>query len=577
MTPDAQTCLDAGCDACAAVPTDWKGLLEMDGCTSNGPVPVKTPPAENDNAGGRVLIVEDDRDTRVLARTFLAQAGYEVAEAVDGLDALDKIRCAMPDVVVMDVMMPNMDGLEATRRLKADPSTRDIPIIIASALDEEADVIEAFGAGATEYITKPIRRREFVARIHSMVHLSRNRLELLRTSQERSERATRLQLLLDFSRSLAATRNLDTVLDQTISATAGLTHCRRISIMLPDADGKVLRIAKAIGLDELVASGATVPIDGDTAGRVFSTGQPVVINAPEEMTNYNRRYESPFFASIPLVCKAMSSSGCVVGVLNITERENRQPFELNELEHIDIIANTSAWAIDDILSHQARDEARDSIVTAMASLAEYRDNDTGQHLERVMRFSRILARNLQTTGRPQDILQEQFLYDLERAVPLHDIGKVAIPDRILLKPGKLTFDEMIDMRKHAQIGADIIRSISARVPGVSFLAMAQDIAWGHHEWYDGSGYPRRLRGCDIPLSARIAAVADVYDVLTTKRVYKGSVPHEKAVAIVLEGSGSQFDPVVVEAFWNSRNEFATVAAALAEAAGIAELTTILSA
>jgi putative two-component system response regulator len=140
-----------------------------------------------------------------------------------------------------------------------------------------------------------------------------------------------------------------------------------------------------------------------------------------------------------------------------------------------------------------------------------------------------------------------MLDDLERGVPLHDIGKVAIPDYILLKKGKLSHEETAIMRKHAEAGAETIRSVRMQSPDFTMLEVAEQIARSHHEWFDGSGYPAGLSGQRIPLVARIVAVADAYDAITTRRPYKGPIPHETAVTLIQEASGTQFDPAIVEA------------------------------
>ncbi len=517
-----------------------------------------------------VLVVDDDGGARALCRKFLELAGHEVREAVDGLDALAKIRPEMTDVVIMDVMMPNMDGLECTRRLKADPATRNIPVIMATALTQQEDIVAGLEAGVDEYVTKPIRQREFVLRTRSMARLHRGKLELLRANEARGEHAQALTLLLDLSWNLLAAQDLDAVLEKTVSVTAEVTRSRRVSIMLPDAKDGSLTIAKAIGVDEQIAATARVPTGGAIAGRVFQSGEPVVVNTPEEVRHQFPQYDSEFFASVPLVSKALSSSEGVMGVLNITERQDKRPFEASELEYVDLICNMAASTIDDIAARRARDEAQDSIVVALARLTEHRDNDTGKHLDRVTRFSLILAEELSTTDRFHKLIDTRFLRDLKRAAPLHDIGKVAIADHLLLKPGKLTPEETAQMRRHAEIGAATIHSTIERVAGVGFLRIAEEIAWGHHEWYDGSGYPRGLKGHGIPLSARIVALADVYDALTTKRVYKDAIPHQEAVGVIQEGSGSQFDPAVVDAFVKREDEFASVAADLADAPQMGE-------
>ena len=515
-------------------------------------------------SGAHVLVVDDDAGARALFGKYLERKGCQIEEAVDGIDALEKVRREQPDVIVMDVMMPNMDGSECTRRLKADPATRDISIIMASAGSEEKDIIAGLEAGADEYITKPIRPKEFIIRVESMIRFHSSRLELIRSNEVRGEQTRALTLLLDFSRDLATGGDLDAVLDRIVYVASELTSSRRISIMLPDSKGEYLTIARSMGIDESLASSVRVPVGSATAGKVFESRQAIVINSPQEVDSPKEIYDSPFFASIPLLSKALGTSKRVVGVLNITDRFGSRPFEPGELGYIDLLSNIAASAIEEIVTRMARDEAQDSIMVALAKLAEHRDNDTGKHLDRVTKFSLILAARLRDTSRCSHLIDDQFLHALGRAVPLHDIGKVAIPDRILLKPGKLTDQEMDIMKTHALVGAETIRSVLDRTPGALFLKMAEEITHFHHEWFNGEGYPRGLKGHDIPLSARITALADVYDALTTERPYKKPFSHEKATAIILEVSGTQFDPEVVEAFLAHEEEFRQLAAELAD-------------
>lgn len=188
--------------------------------------------------------------------------------------------------------------------------------------------------------------------------------------------------------------------------------------------------------------------------------------------------------------------------------------------------------------------ARNTLIFALAKLAESRDSDTGLHLERIAAYSRVLAEELRATL-PE--LNDDWIMNLQLASSLHDIGKVGIPDAVLLKPGKLTPEERLEIEKHPGIGADALNAILARQPGDELLRMARNIAASHHERWDGKGYPGKLKGAEIPLEARIVSVADVYDALTSKRVYKPAMPHEEAVKMIASGSGTQFDPVVVGA------------------------------
>jgi putative two-component system response regulator len=191
---------------------------------------------------------------------------------------------------------------------------------------------------------------------------------------------------------------------------------------------------------------------------------------------------------------------------------------------------------------------RDVAVFALAKLAESRDPETGEHLERLRGYSQILAEQLQQEGPYRELIDEHFLEDLYRSSPLHDIGKVGIPDAILRKPGKLTPEEFELMKQHTTIGADALEQAMHLTGCGGFLAMAVDIARFHHERFDGTGYPARLKGHDIPLPARIVALADVYDALTSVRIYKDAYSAETARQMILEQDGQHFDPVVVEAF-----------------------------
>ncbi len=201
----------------------------------------------------------------------------------------------------------------------------------------------------------------------------------------------------------------------------------------------------------------------------------------------------------------------------------------------------------------------------MASLAETRDNETGQHIIRTQHYVRELARELQHHPRFADYLSSAQIDLLFKSAPLHDIGKVGIPDRILLKPGRLEPDEMEVMKTHTTIGRDTIEAAERRLGHpVPFLVCAKEIAYSHQEKWDGSGYPQGLSGDDIPISARLMALADVYDALISRRVYKPAFTHERAVEMIEAQGGSHFDPDVVAAFSRVKAHFATIALEFAD-------------
>ncbi len=202
-------------------------------------------------------------------------------------------------------------------------------------------------------------------------------------------------------------------------------------------------------------------------------------------------------------------------------------------------------------------ESRDLIIFSLAKLAESRDVETGTHLERMREYSRILADELTKMDLPEKP-DGQYVQLIHLTSPLHDIGKVGIPDRVLLKPGRLTNDEFEIMKQHTVIGGQTLDAAAGVRPDTDFLQIARDIAWTHHEWYNGEGYPRGLKGDNIPLCGRIVTLADVYDALTTKRVYKDAFSHETAKATIVSRCGEQFDPTVVQAFLACEQDFIEV-------------------
>lgn len=203
-------------------------------------------------------------------------------------------------------------------------------------------------------------------------------------------------------------------------------------------------------------------------------------------------------------------------------------------------------------------ETRDMTIFALAKLAESRDSETGEHLERVQNYSRLLARHLLERGQYPQEIDAAFVNLIHGTSPLHDIGKVAIPDCVLLKPGRLSDEEFEIMKTHTLLGAQTLEAAARKYPKARYLKMAREIAESHHEKWNGTGYPRGLQGQEIPLSGRILAVADVYDALVSKRVYKGAFTHLTARAIIVEGKESHFDPVIVDSFLAVESQFVEV-------------------
>lgn len=195
------------------------------------------------------------------------------------------------------------------------------------------------------------------------------------------------------------------------------------------------------------------------------------------------------------------------------------------------------------------------IITGLASLIESRDMDTGEHVARTSQYVKTLAEDCKKEGIYVELLTDEFISNLYLLAPLHDVGKIVVSDQILRKPGILTPQEREEMKKHAAMGGTTIRKILDGITDEEYLKFASDIATYHHEWWDGSGYPEGLKGEEIPLSARIMAIADVYDALTTKRCYKEAIPSELAFEIMKSESGTHFDPALIDVFMKYKEKY----------------------
>ncbi|TXH87909.1 MAG: two-component system response regulator [Rhodoferax sp.] len=349
------------------------------------------------------ILVVDDTPANLSLMTSLLKGRYRVKVANGGEKALELARMApMPDLILLDIMMPGMSGYDVIKQLRAEVATRHIPVVFLTAMSSTEDETVGLELGAADYITKPITPAVVLARV--------------RTQLENKAAA-------DFLRDQASF------------------------------------------------------LENEVASRTV---------------------------------------------------------ELGALQDVTILA--------------------------MASLAETRDSDTGNHIRRTQHYVRVLARQVQEHPRFGYFLDDATIALLFKSAPLHDIGKVGIPDRILLKPGRFTPEEFEVMKTHTTLGRDAIAAAEKQLgKEVDFLRHAKDIALYHQEKWDGSGYPEGLSGDAIPISARLMAVADVYDALISRRVYKDGMPHEKAVDIIREGRGTHFDPDLVDAFLDVQEEFRAVA------------------
>ncbi len=348
-----------------------------------------------------VLIVDDTPDNITLFNEILKNE-YQVKVATNGERALEIALNARPDIILLDVMMPVMDGYETCRRLKQDVQLSDIPILFLTARSNEEDEKKGFMVGAADYIIKPVSPAILTARIKTQLTLKRAR---------------------------------------------------------------------------------------------------------------------------------------------------------------DILADQNRF-LDEEVQRRTRDisTVQEASIIALAALAEIRDNETGQHLQRVKLYIQLLAEELARREKYATLLTPDYIRVIAISSPLHDIGKVGIPDEVLLNPANLTAGEYEIMKRHPILGRDAI-ACAEKMLGASqtFLSCAREIAYTHHEKWDGTGYPQGLSGESIPLPARLMALADAYDTLTSRRVYKEAVFHEEAVSRIRKDSGTHFDPEIVEAFLAVKAQFQMIA------------------
>jgi len=343
----------------------------------------------------------------------------------------------------------------------------------------------------------------------------------------------------------------------TFSKYIPYTH---IGVALIDYDKKMVRASYGISSDNhknLVSKmkGIEAYLDNTSLSKIVQNGEERIINDLEEyvkgkpLKEYNNiLIEEGIKSSITFPLK---SNNKVIGIIFFSSNL-KNIYKKEHIIFLRTLANSIALSLEkDIL-------IKDMIISstlALAKLTEERDPETGEHLYRMKKYSKMIAEFLSKEDKYKDIIDIDYIDNIERFSPLHDIGKVAIPDEILLKPGKLTHEEFEIMKNHTIYGAKVLKTADEILErnGMSIYKTAIDIVEGHHEKWDGSGYPYGRKGEEIPLSARIVAIADVFDALTSKRQYKKPFSFEDTIKIIKKGSGKHFDPFIVDVFIKNIN------------------------
>ena len=436
-------------------------------------------------------------------------------------------------------------------------AARRIPVLLLGEGIDETASTELLKEGADACVSTSDPPRVLQQMIAAMAQSHAYQQQLADNQAMRAEQARMLTALFDLAGAFASANSIESCLDQLTQIAGELLRAGRVAILVSNRDRGGMSLARvsdgSMQLEDLVSAHVS---DG-IIGRACRSRETILLTSLDEDAVELSSVDRMLIVDAPAAITPMIAAQRVVGVLIACNRPGRREFKPWEVAILDLLSNIAAASIDDHHARAARDEAREAIVIALAKLTQHRDGPTAEHVDRVARMCVVLSRDLsRSAGSAFPEIDDAFISNLEWAVPLHDIGKVGLPDSILLKPGRLTDAEREIMRSHVEIGQSTLHSISQRVPEAEYLRMAALIAYSHHEWFDGSGYPMGLKSDEIPLAARIASVADAYDAITSSRVYKEAVAHEAACEEICKRAGTQFDPRIVEAFVRCKHMFA---------------------
>ncbi|HOO70568.1 MAG TPA: response regulator [Spirochaetota bacterium] len=515
----------------------------------------------------RILIVDDEPLIRKILSKYLGEKNYYIETADDGQNAMQKLDHDRFDLVLTDLRMPNMGGRELLQTMS--DRFPDIPKIVLTGYGTNEDIILALKTGAYDFLTKPIT--DFTILEHSIERA----IERKRLSDEKNRYIEQLKQINEIISMLNRGKSTEDIFNTLNIILRKVIPFNRLTLATIQKGEEVITT-------KLVASDRKIILGTDSAISLRESSLKTVSDSKQvlNISNLKEYYDiHPSSRSSKLLMEeGMMSSLVLPLIVNDLTRgflifgsEEADAFNDEHITFLESIVGQISLSIqrgellyeieqhtknlEDLVDRRTQEllKTQKTTIFALSRLAETRDTETGNHLERMRNYSVLLAQILKYEGK-YDEITNRYLRDLYDSSILHDIGKVGIPDMILLKDSFLNETEMEVMKSHTIIGYDALKSASKDLGDDSFLKMAMDVTRSHHEQWDGNGYPDGLKGKDIPLAARIVAIADVYDALTSRRPYKDAYSHEESVKIMMN-ERYRFDPDIFDAFINNAIEF----------------------
>ncbi len=490
--------------------------------------------------GLRILLVDDESNIRHSLDEYLSSLDHnQVVTAADGRAALEAFSRQRFDCVFLDLKMPGMDGIELLRRLRSmDPA---LPVVIMTGYPSLDAAIDTMRRGASDFLIKPFNLDQVRLTLERVVREQRLLQDNLRLSerlkhqahieklnQELNQRIREQNIIHSISEAMDRLHTSEEIYQGMVELCCRHLEVERAAVLLLDRDNQRLLVIAAQGFGPQVVGAVAGRLGQGLLGKVAVEGQPML-----GVKGQGQELDSVLAVERNCLCLPIKIRDEIFGVMLAGDKKNQAGFQGDDVFLAHFLLEKAALTIENIALYESMVSNMHSTLGALVGAMEAKDPYTRQHSRRVTYFSVLTAQNMG--------LDMEQIESLRFAAYLHDIGKIGVKDHILLKDSRLTRDEFEYIKRHPVIGENIIKDMD-------LTATERAIIRHHHERFDGNGYPDGLAGADIPLLARIVAVADAFDAMTSDRPYRSAKERSEAEAELLRGSSSQFDPQVVEAF-----------------------------